>query len=229
MFENINPKDLEEGRKHLASGSVGGGLPIMIDSGKGAVVKDVTGKEYIDCTSQAWTFNVGFGHPKVMEAAIEQIKKITHVRTSFETVPKLLLLKKLAEIAPFNLKKIGFSLHGSVANESAIATLLKNKLKLMPDSDYFGTPVMRGIVSMGSGMLSDDSHPYRVPQLLEIAVKAAKYMGAGNGAWKTGYAFDRFPGSNVTVLKDLEPSFIPDGAKSKFEEIQNEKEVACER
>jgi len=32
------------------SGSVGGGLPIIIESGKGAVVKDVKGKEYIDCT-----------------------------------------------------------------------------------------------------------------------------------------------------------------------------------
>ena len=142
MFENVDPKDLEEGRKHLASGSVGGGLPIMIDSGKGAIIKDVTGKEYIDCTSQAWTFNIGFGHPKVIEAAIEQIKKITHVRTSFETVPKLLLLKKLAEIAPFNLKKIGFSLHGSTANESALKLAITNnpngKKFLVPFDGYAG-------------------------------------------------------------------------------------------
>jgi len=142
MFEDVNPKDLEEGRKHLASGSVGGGLPIMIDSGKGAIVKDVTGKEYIDCTSQAWTFNVGFGHPKVVEAAIEQIKKITHVRTSFETVPKLLLLKKLAEVAPFNLNKIGFSLHGSIANESAMKLAITNnpngKKFMVPFDGYSG-------------------------------------------------------------------------------------------
>jgi 4-aminobutyrate aminotransferase-like enzyme len=52
MFENVNPKDLEEGRKYLMSGSVGGGLPILIESGKGAVIKDANGKEYIDCTSK---------------------------------------------------------------------------------------------------------------------------------------------------------------------------------
>jgi glutamate-1-semialdehyde aminotransferase len=30
---------------------VGGGLPVLIESGKGAVVRDIDGKEYIDCTS----------------------------------------------------------------------------------------------------------------------------------------------------------------------------------
>jgi len=97
MLENVNPKDLEEGRKYLMSGSVGGGLPIIVDSGKGAIIQDTNGKEYIDCTSQAWTYNVGVSHPKVLEAVQEQVKKITHVRTSFETIPKLLLLKKLGD------------------------------------------------------------------------------------------------------------------------------------
>jgi 4-aminobutyrate aminotransferase-like enzyme len=136
MFENVNPKDLEEGRKYLMSGSVGGGLPVMIESGSGAVIRDIKGKEYIDCTSQAWTYNIGFSHPKVVNAAVEQIRKITHVRTSFETIPKLLLLKKLGEIAPVNLKKISFCLHGSVANESAMKLAIINN----PEGMIFLTP-----------------------------------------------------------------------------------------
>jgi 4-aminobutyrate aminotransferase-like enzyme len=136
MFENVNPKDIEEGRKFLMSGSVGGGLPILIVSGNGAVIRDINGKEYIDCTSQAWTFNVGVGHPKVIAAAKEQIDKITHVRTSFETVPKLMLLNKLGNIAPKNLKKISFCLHGSVANESAMKLAITNN----PEGMKFLTP-----------------------------------------------------------------------------------------
>jgi 4-aminobutyrate aminotransferase-like enzyme len=136
MFENVNPKDLEEGRKFLMSGSVGGGLPVLIESGNGAVIRDIKGKEYIDCTSQAWTFNVGVGHPKVIAAAKEQIDKITHVRTSFETVPKLMLLNKLGNIAPKNLKKISFCLHGSVANESAMKLAITNN----PEGMKFLTP-----------------------------------------------------------------------------------------
>ncbi len=136
MFENVNPKDLEEGRKYLMSGSVGGGLPVMIDSGKGAVVRDTGSKEYIDCTSQAWSYNIGFSHPKVIAAVKEQVEKITHVRTSFETVPKLLLCKKLGEIAPKDLKKISFCLHGSVANESAMKLAMTNN----PEGMKFMTP-----------------------------------------------------------------------------------------
>ncbi len=104
----------------------------------------------------------------------------------------------------------------SIAEESAVGAILKNKLKLMPESDYFGTPVMRGCIVMGSGMLADDTHPYRVPQLLEIAVKASRYMGAGNGKWKSGFSFDRFPGNVVSVLKGLDPDFIPEGTKNKL-------------
>ncbi len=142
MFENVDQKDLEEGRKYLMSGSVGSGLPVLIESGKGAIVKDIKGKEYIDCTSQAWTYNIGVSHPRVLEAVKEQIEKISHVRTSFETVPKLLLLKKLGEIAPKNLKKISFCLHGSVANESALKLAITNnpdRLKfLAPFDNYSG-------------------------------------------------------------------------------------------
>ncbi|MFW6137811.1 MAG: aspartate aminotransferase family protein [Spirochaetota bacterium] len=142
MFENIDPKDLEQGRKHLMSGSVGGGLPIMVDGGEGAVIRDTKGREYIDCTSQAWTFNIGVAHPKVMQAAKEQTDRITHVRTSFETVPKLLLLKKLGEIAPGKLNKFSFCLHGSVANESALKLAITNNPEgtvfLAPFDNYSG-------------------------------------------------------------------------------------------
>jgi len=73
MSMQVDLKELGEGRKYLLSGSVGGELPLLLVNGKGSVVKDINDKEYIDCTSQAWSYNVGFSHPKVIEAAIEQI------------------------------------------------------------------------------------------------------------------------------------------------------------
>jgi 4-aminobutyrate aminotransferase-like enzyme len=142
LFENITPEDLEKGRKYLMSGSVGGKLPIIIESGYGAVIVDREGKEYIDCTSQAWTYNIGFNHPRVVQAAIEQVQKITHVRTSFETIPKLILLKKLGEMTPGDLKQISFCLHGSVANEGAMKLAMINRPEGMkffvPYSNYSG-------------------------------------------------------------------------------------------
>ena len=67
----MSAEDMEKGRSYLMSGSVGGGLPIIIDHGRGAVITDVNGKEYIDCTSQAWSYNIGFSHPRVIEAVKE--------------------------------------------------------------------------------------------------------------------------------------------------------------
>jgi 4-aminobutyrate aminotransferase-like enzyme len=40
----------------------------------GAIVYDYDGKAYIDCTSQAWTLNVGYCHPDVLAVAVEQMK-----------------------------------------------------------------------------------------------------------------------------------------------------------
>jgi len=145
MSEVLTQKELNElgeGRKYLMSGSVGGELPLLLISGKGSKVKDAQGKEYIDCTSQAWTYNVGFSHPKVTAAAIAQIKQLSHTRTSFETIPKLRLLKKLGELAPGNLKKISFCLHGSVANEGALKIAMINRPEgmkfLVPYDNYSG-------------------------------------------------------------------------------------------
>ena len=54
----------------LAGGSPG---PNLI-KGKNIYVWDIDGKKYIDCTSQAWALNLGYSHPKILEAVQEQIK-----------------------------------------------------------------------------------------------------------------------------------------------------------
>ena len=119
--------DLEAGRKALGGGGVGNPLDLVVDHGEGAVLVDTKGKEYIDCTSQAWSLNVGYSHPKVISRVTEFIKKYTHIRTTFETVPKLLLSKKLVELAPGNLDKVGYSISGSDANEGSVKLAMRNR------------------------------------------------------------------------------------------------------
>lgn len=127
MFENIREEDLEAGRRALGGGGVGARVPLIVDHGEGSVLYDTNGKAYIDCTAQAWSLSVGYSHPKVIAAVGEQIKKFTHIRTSFETVPKLLLSKKLAELAPGSLNKVTYSISGSDANEGALKLALRNR------------------------------------------------------------------------------------------------------
>jgi len=136
MYEGVSEADLEAGRKSMLSGSVGGELPLMVMKARGASFWDNKGREYIDCTSQAWTLNIGACHPKVMAAVKEQLDYFTHVRTSFETVPKLLLSKKLGEIAPGDLNRVTYSLHGSAAVEGA----MKLAMRQYPDRRFFMVP-----------------------------------------------------------------------------------------
>lgn len=127
MHDNVTEQDLQAGREAMLGGGVGGALPLVVDRGRGASLWDKSGKEYIDCTSQAWSLNVGYCHPKVIAAVTEQVQQFTHIRTSFDTVPKLLLAKKLAELAPGRLKKVAFSLTGSDANEGAMKLAMRNR------------------------------------------------------------------------------------------------------
>jgi len=127
MTKAVQESDLELGRKAMLGGGVGAAIAMVVDHARGASLWDATGREYIDCTSQAWSLNVGHCHPRVVAAVTEQVQKYTHIRTSFDTVPKLLLAKKLSELGPGRLKKVSFCLTGSDANEGAVKLALRNR------------------------------------------------------------------------------------------------------
>jgi len=101
---------------------------LVLVEGSGSVVFDDDGHAYIDCTSQAWSLNVGYNHPKVLDAARTQMERLTHVRTSFDTEAKLALSAKLAELVGGGREShVLFALHGSLANEGAMMLALKNR------------------------------------------------------------------------------------------------------
>ena len=104
--------------------------------GKGVYLKDLKGKEFLDCTSQAWTSNIGFANPDVAFAVSEQVKRLTHVRYGFPTIPRIKFLHKLAEITPKGMTKIAVNaMGGSGAIEAALRLAMINK----PDAQQFYT------------------------------------------------------------------------------------------
>jgi 4-aminobutyrate aminotransferase/(S)-3-amino-2-methylpropionate transaminase len=113
--------DLADGRAALLSGWSTGSEPgLVITRTSGALVWDAKGNEYIDCTSMAWSNNIGASHPEVVEAAFAQARQLSHLRSNFDSIPLLLLAKAMTDAAPGDLKRIGFTLHGSLAVEMAI-------------------------------------------------------------------------------------------------------------
>ena len=96
---------------------------------QGSLVWDDQGRQYIDCTAQAWSNNLGANDPRVIEAAERQLHAITHARPTFHTPALLDLAELITSIAPAGLDRVGFTLHGSMAVEMAFKLALRNRPK----------------------------------------------------------------------------------------------------
>ena len=119
--------DLVAGREAILGGwSTGSEPKIILTRASKSSIWDSEGREYLDFTSQAWSNNIGASDPRVMDAADEQARQISHVRSNYDSIPLLLMASKLAQVAPGNLNKVSFCLHGSLAVESAVKLALKN-------------------------------------------------------------------------------------------------------
>jgi adenosylmethionine---8-amino-7-oxononanoate aminotransferase len=102
--------------------------PIVIQSGKGAVLRDVHGKKYLDANSSIWTNLHGHNHPKINSAILRQLRKIAHSSAlGLANEPASLLAKKLVAAANpkrntpgLKLNKVFFSDDGSTALEVAL-------------------------------------------------------------------------------------------------------------
>jgi adenosylmethionine-8-amino-7-oxononanoate aminotransferase len=74
--------------------------PIIIVSGKGAVVRDVKGREYLDANSSIWTNLHGHNHQKINAAIRRQLGKIAHSSAlGLANEPASLLAERLVFLA----------------------------------------------------------------------------------------------------------------------------------
>lgn len=103
----------------------------------------------------------------------------------------------------------------TASEEHSIAIALRTRLQMYPESDYFGTPVMRGMIIGRSGKLRNSQFTKYLPLTAEIAIKSAKYMGAGHGRWKNGFHFDGAPGSVVDYMYDINITWVPASVRNR--------------
>lgn len=84
-------------------------------------MKDIAGKEYIDCFAGISVVNAGHGQPEIIKAAITQVKKLVHACSYVYHIPIIVeLAERLAEITPSSLKKSFFGTSGAEAVECAM-------------------------------------------------------------------------------------------------------------
>ena len=98
-------------------------FPVQLVSGKGSLVYDENGKEYIDMGSGIAVTSFGFSDDAWIGAVTEQLTKLQHTSNLYYTEPCALLAKKLCERT--GMKKVFFSNSGAEANECAIKVARK--------------------------------------------------------------------------------------------------------
>ena len=91
------------------------------EKGKGVILQDTEGKEYIDFCAELSCVNLGYGQSELVAAAAEQMQKLSYSATfyGFSNVPSIEYGKKLTELTPEGLDHIFFTAGGSESNESA--------------------------------------------------------------------------------------------------------------
>jgi 4-aminobutyrate aminotransferase/(S)-3-amino-2-methylpropionate transaminase len=97
-------------------------MPVVIAEGRGATITDVDGNTFIDFTGGVGCLNVGHSHPRVVEAAQQQLERFSH--TDFTIVPYevyVTLAERLTELAPVRKPaKAAFFNAGTEAVENAV-------------------------------------------------------------------------------------------------------------
>ena len=93
--------------------------PVLV-WGRGSVVRDVNGKEYLDFNSGQMCGALGHNHPRIVQAIRESGETLIHSHMSMFNDREILLAKRLADIVPRPLKKSVFGTSGSDSNEMAL-------------------------------------------------------------------------------------------------------------
>ncbi len=98
-------------------------FPVEITHGKGSLVYDETGKEYIDMGSGIGVTAFGIADDKWIEAVTKQINSVQHMSNLYYTSPCVELAKLLCEKT--GMSKVFFANSGAEANECAIKVARK--------------------------------------------------------------------------------------------------------
>src|SRR5690349_13466853 len=95
--------------------------PVVVDYARGSVVRGTDGEDYLDFTTGIGVTSTGHCHPKVVEAAREQVGKIIHAQyTTVMHKPLLELTEKLGDVLPAGLNSVFYANSGSEAVEASI-------------------------------------------------------------------------------------------------------------
>ena len=113
-------------------------LPIEIQKAEGCWIHTVDGRKIFDLRSAHECINIGFRHPRVLEAMRKQMESVVYVTDDFATQATASLVQRLAQIAPGSPnKKVYTCQSGAAAVEAAIHGARLYKYNQLFNNDDF--------------------------------------------------------------------------------------------
>jgi 4-aminobutyrate aminotransferase/(S)-3-amino-2-methylpropionate transaminase len=117
-----NSKELFKRKEEVVARAVTSLAPFIIAESRGAIIKDVDGREYLDFTGGWGCLNVGHNHPKVVRTIQTQAERYVHTDCSVVMYePYIELAERLVSYAPGpRTKRVAFFNSGAEAVENAV-------------------------------------------------------------------------------------------------------------
>src|SRR5437899_919394 len=96
--------------------------PLVVERGSGAVIQDVDGNLFLDCTAGIAVTSTGHCHPRVTGAIKDQADKLLHMSgTDFYYQPQIDLAQRLGDLGPgMGRRRVFFTNSGAEALEAAL-------------------------------------------------------------------------------------------------------------
>src|SRR5437879_6012667 len=95
--------------------------PLVVERGSGAVIQDVDGNLFLDCTAGIAVTATGHCHPHVVAAIKDQADKLLHMSgTDFYYQPQIDLAERLGKLGPGPGRRVFFTNSGAEALEAGL-------------------------------------------------------------------------------------------------------------
>ena len=157
--------------------------PLVLVEGRGSLLVDAAGREYLDGNSSIWTNIHGHSHPHIVRAIQAQAAKLAHSSfLGFTNEPAIRLAEKLVALfPPETLTRVFYSDDGSTAIEVALKMAMQfHQLTGHPERSRFvafehayhgdtsGAASLGGIAAFQDRFASISFPVVRVANLLEL-------------------------------------------------------------
>jgi len=99
--------------------------PLVFTRGKGVLLWDINGKEYLDCASSYGVAALGHCHPKIVAAIKSQAEQLITLHSCYYNDKRADFIQKLVNITPKGLDKAFLSNSGAESVECALKLVRK--------------------------------------------------------------------------------------------------------